>query len=87
VENDPGQIHGLFCPGCKAGSPAAHDDEVYIYPLYTAWANQIIDSGVRATVLSFSSQVDAVGQIMGGPGVGWVARQFGLQIGLLTSTG
>jgi hypothetical protein len=74
VENDPGQIHGLFCPGCKAGSPLACVDGDYIDPLYTAWISQRIDSSVRATVLSLSSQVDAFGQIMGGPGVGWVVR-------------
>ena len=58
-----------------------------IDPLYTAWVNQRIESSVRATVLSMSSQLDAVGQIIGGPGVGWLARTFGLQVGLLVSTG
>jgi DHA3 family tetracycline resistance protein-like MFS transporter len=58
-----------------------------ISPLYTAWVNQRIESSVRATVLSMSSQLDAVGQIIGGPGVGWLARTFGLQVGLLVSTG
>lgn len=56
-----------------------------IYPLYTAWVNQRLDSNVRATVLSMSSQVDAVGQIAGGPVVGVVAKQFTLQAGLLSS--
>src|SRR5512139_456446 len=36
-------------------------------PLYSAWVNQRLDSDARATVLSMSSQVDAVGQIMSGP--------------------
>lgn len=36
-------------------------------PLYNAWVNQRLDSDARATVLSMSSQVDAIGQIMSGP--------------------
>jgi len=38
--------------------------------LNTAWVNQKLDSGTRATVISMSGQVDAIGQIAGGPGVG-----------------
>jgi len=41
-------------------------------PLQTAWVNQHVDSSVRATVLSISNQADAVGQIAGGPVVGYV---------------
>ena len=44
------------------------------YPLYISWVNQKLDSGTRATVLSISSQVDAIGQIAGGPGVGLIAK-------------
>lgn len=55
------------------------------YPLYTAWVNQRLDPQVRATVISMSSQVDAFGQIAGGPGVGLVARRVSLRAGLLTS--
>jgi MFS transporter, DHA3 family, tetracycline resistance protein len=36
-------------------------------PLYTAWVNQRLDSDARATVLSMSSQVDAIGQVLSGP--------------------
>lgn len=43
-------------------------------PLYGAWLNQSIDSNVRATVLSMSSQVNALGQIAGGPAVGAVGN-------------
>jgi DHA3 family tetracycline resistance protein-like MFS transporter len=35
-------------------------------PLTDAWVNQHLDSDVRATVLSMTGQVDAVGQIAGG---------------------
>jgi MFS transporter, DHA3 family, tetracycline resistance protein len=41
-------------------------------PLQTAWINQHVDSRVRATVISISSQADAIGQIAGGPVVGYV---------------
>jgi MFS transporter, DHA3 family, tetracycline resistance protein len=55
------------------------------YPLYTAWVNHRLDPQVRATVLSFSSQVDAIGQIAGGPVIGVVARAISLRAGLLGS--
>ena len=43
-------------------------------PLTTAWVNQHLDSNVRATVLSMTGQVDAVGQVAGGPLIGLVAN-------------
>jgi DHA3 family tetracycline resistance protein-like MFS transporter len=54
-------------------------------PLYTAWVNQKLDSGTRATVLSMSGQVDAIGQIAGGPAVGLVARTFSVVAAITTS--
>ena len=36
-------------------------------PLYSAWVNQRLDPEARATVLSMSSQVDAIGQVLSGP--------------------
>jgi DHA3 family tetracycline resistance protein-like MFS transporter len=46
------------------------------YPLHQTWVNeQIDDPQVRATLLSVSGQVDAVGQILGGPAVGAVANR------------
>ncbi len=56
-----------------------------IYPLHTTWVNQKLDPQVRATVLSMSGQMDAVGQIAGGPGVGIIARRFSMPVGILTS--
>jgi DHA3 family tetracycline resistance protein-like MFS transporter len=38
-----------------------------IGPLYSAWVNQRLDSESRATVISMSGQVDAIGQISSGP--------------------
>jgi MFS transporter, DHA3 family, tetracycline resistance protein len=54
-------------------------------PLYTAWVNQRLDSKVRATVISMSSQVDAIGQIMGGPVVGLIGTMVSLRAALATS--
>ena len=56
-----------------------------IYPLYIAWVNHRLDPAVRATVLSMSGQVDAIGQIAGGPALGLVAKQVSIQAGLLGS--
>jgi len=56
-------------------------------PLYTIWVNQRLDSNTRATVLSLSSQANAIGQIIGGPLVGWVASARSIRRGLLASTG
>jgi len=54
-------------------------------PLYTSWVNQKLDSGTRATVISISCQVDAVGQIAGGPGVGLIAKLVSVVAAITTS--
>ena len=51
-------------------------------PLYTTWVNQRLDSSVRATVLSMSSQMDAIGQIITGPFVGLVGKFVSVQAAL-----
>jgi MFS transporter, DHA3 family, tetracycline resistance protein len=43
-------------------------------PLQAAWINQKLDSKVRATILSMFGQVDAIGQVLGGPIVGVAAN-------------
>jgi DHA3 family tetracycline resistance protein-like MFS transporter len=50
-----------------------------------AWVNQRLDSQVRATVISMSSQVDALGQIIGGPIVGAIGTLVSLRAALLSS--
>ncbi len=52
------------------------------WPLYSAWLNQNLDPKVRATVLSFSSQLNALGQVAGGPVVGAVGNGWGLRAAL-----
>jgi len=54
-----------------------------LQPLYTAWINRGIPSSVRATVLSTYGQMDAIGQILGGPIVGVAAKQFGLRAAIV----
>lgn len=41
-------------------------------PIYSAWLTRLIPAPVRATVLSLDGQVDALGQIAGGPVVGGI---------------
>ena len=53
------------------------------YPVYMTWLNQSIgDSSVRATVISISGQSDAVGQVVGGPGIGLIGNVFGIPAAL-----
>jgi len=54
-------------------------------PLHTAWVNRRLDPQVRATVISMSSQVDALGQIVGGPPVGLIGNFISLRAALATS--
>jgi DHA3 family tetracycline resistance protein-like MFS transporter len=53
-------------------------------PLQTAWINQKLDSQVRATVHSMFGQVDAIGQVLGGPLVAVIAA-LGSAASLVTS--
>ncbi len=57
-----------------------------IGPVQSTWMNQHLDSNVRATVISMSGQVDAVGQIAGGPPVGFIGNTFGIRAALVTSS-
>ena len=53
-------------------------------PAYTVWLNEnIADSSVRATVMSITSQSDAIGQVGGGPLLGAAGNVFGLRAALL----
>ncbi len=54
--------------------------------LYTTWVNQRLEAKVRATVLSMSSQVDAIGQIAGGPLLGALASAVSIRVGLIASS-
>ena len=54
-------------------------------PLQTAWINQKLDSQVRATVHSMFGQVDAIGQMLGGPVVAGIAAGGSAVASLVTS--
>lgn len=54
-------------------------------PLQGAWVNQKLDSGIRATVHSMFGQVDAIGQVLGGPIVAVIAAAGSAVASLVTS--
>ncbi len=56
-----------------------------IGPIYTAWVNQRLDSRVRATVISISGQVDAIGQIAGGPVMGTAGNLLSVRAAITLS--
>ncbi|HEY5729618.1 MAG TPA: MFS transporter [Anaerolineales bacterium] len=55
-------------------------------PLQTAWVNKNLDSKVRATVHSMFGQVDAIGQMLGGPMVAVIAAFGSAVASLVTSS-
>ena len=54
-------------------------------PLLSAWQNRFVPSRVRATVLSFGGQMDAVGQVLGGPLLGALALGMSLRVGFVAA--
>jgi MFS transporter, DHA3 family, tetracycline resistance protein len=54
-------------------------------PLYTAWVNQSLEPRIRATVFSISSQMDALGQIAGGPLIGLIGATVSIGAAMVTS--
>lgn len=55
-------------------------------PLFNTWFALNTDPKVRATVFSMSGQVDAIGQIVGGPPVGYIGSLFSLRAALVASS-
>jgi MFS transporter, DHA3 family, tetracycline resistance protein len=54
-------------------------------PIYTAWLAQNIDARVRATVISLSGQLDAIGQIAGGPIIGVIGTLVSIRAALVST--
>ena len=54
-------------------------------PIYTAWLAQNIDAKVRATVISLSGQLDAIGQIAGGPVIGVIGTLVSIRAALVST--
>lgn len=52
-------------------------------PIKASWTNQQLESGVRATVFSMTAQVDAIGQVASGPGMGLLATRVSVRAALL----
>ncbi len=54
-------------------------------PLFFAWINDFLKSEVRATVISLISQLDAVGQILGGPIIGIASLRGSTRLAISSS--
>lgn len=57
----------------------------FSWPLYDAWLIQHIRPEVRATVISMMGQVNAIGQVAGGPGVGAIGKFASIRLALTVS--
>ncbi len=55
------------------------------FPLSQTFINHFVDSKVRATVLSMTGQIDALGQLSGGPVIGFVGRMTSIPVAIITS--
>ncbi|WP_410208741.1 tetracycline efflux MFS transporter TetA(P) [Fusobacterium sp.] len=51
-------------------------------PIFSAWLNNHIDDNARATILSMNGQINALGQILGGPIIGIIATKISISIGI-----
>ena len=56
-------------------------------PVEAAWLNRELRSDIRATVLSMNAQVNAVGQVVGGPPLGALAGRTTVSTALVVSAG
>jgi DHA3 family tetracycline resistance protein-like MFS transporter len=54
-------------------------------PIFRTWINQNIESNVRATILSMDSQLNSLGQIIGGSTIGAIGTTISLPIALVTT--
>lgn len=54
-------------------------------PIFNAWRNKNIKSEVRATVISTYGQMDALGQIIGGPIIGFIALKTSIHTAIVAA--
>jgi len=54
-------------------------------PLLKAWLNSLVESRSKATVFSMQGQSDAIGQLAGGPALGWLATVASLRIAFVVA--
>lgn len=52
-------------------------------PIWNTWLTRNIDAKVRATVFSMVGQMNALGQVVGGPPVGYIGTVFSLRTALV----
>ena len=55
------------------------------YPISAAWMNRNLESRTRATVLSMGGQANAIGQVAGGPALGWIGSAISVPAALIGS--
>jgi DHA3 family tetracycline resistance protein-like MFS transporter len=55
-------------------------------PLHMTWLTRNSAPRMRATIISMFGQVDAIGQIAGGPGVGYIGVAVSIRAALLTTS-
>ncbi len=51
-------------------------------PIFTAWLTRNSPARVRATIISLDGQIDALGQISGGPPIGYLGTIFSFRVAL-----
>ncbi|MGY0373372.1 MFS transporter [Clostridium sp. JNZ J1-5] len=51
-------------------------------PIFSAWLNNHIHGNARATIISMNGQINALGQILGGPIIGIIATKISVSIGI-----
>ena len=54
-------------------------------PILRTWITQNTKSNVRATILSMDSQVNSLGQMIGGSAIGAIGTAISLQVALVTT--
>jgi len=54
-------------------------------PIFVTWLTQNSEAKVRATIISLRGQLDALGQIAGGPPVGYIGNLFSIRIALAST--
>ena len=54
-------------------------------PVLGVWLNRQLPSAIRATALSIDSQANAIGQVVGGPPLGWLATRTSPSVALVTA--
>lgn len=55
-------------------------------PLYNTWITQNSDSRVRATIFSAAGMIDAMGQIGGGPAIGYIGERVSIRAALTATS-